>query len=127
LEKIISIGTDLVSIDRIQRAVKRYDVRFLERVYTKREIVESALSSAYLSGRFAVKEAVLKAMRTGLSSGMNWREIETIRDPSGAPKVFLYGAAARRVSEMGGVEVMVSISHERAFALAFVMFLGQSR
>lgn len=127
MEKIVSIGTDLVSIDRIRELMKKYGPRFLDRVYTEREVAESSLSPAYLSGRFAVKEAVLKAMGTGLSAGMNWREIETIREPSGAPMVFLYGEAARRVSEMGGIKVMVSISHERTFALAFVLFLGVSR
>lgn len=125
--QIISIGTDLVSIDRVRELTKKYGDRFLARVYTKREVAESSLSPAYLSGRFAVKEAVLKAMGTGLSGGMNWREIETIREPSGAPMVCLYGEAARRVLEMGGVKVMVSISHERAFALAFVILLGESR
>ncbi len=126
MKNIISIGTDLVSIDRISGLTKKYGDRFLERVYTKREVAESSLSPAYLSGRFAVKEAVLKAIGTGLSAGMSWREIETIREPTGAPMVCLYGEAARRVLGMGGVRIMVSISHERSFALAFVLFLGDA-
>jgi holo-[acyl-carrier protein] synthase len=126
LENIVSIGTDLVSIDRIRELTEKYGNRFLERIYTRREIAESSLSPAYLSGRFAVKEAVLKAMGTGLSSGLNWRDVETIRMPSGAPTVCLYGEAARRVSAMGSGRIMVSISHERAYALAFVVFLGES-
>lgn len=125
LEKIVSIGTDLVSIDRIRGLIGKYGERFLERVYTKREVAESSLSPVHLSGRFAVKEAVLKAMGTGLSGQMSWKDIETIREGSGAPKVNLYGEAAKKVQGMGGIKVMVSISHERAFALAFVLFLGE--
>lgn len=127
LENIVSIGTDLVSVDRIRGVIAKHGSRFLERVYTKREVAESSLSPIYFSGRFAVKEAVLKAMGTGLSAGLSWREIETTREPSGAPMVSLYGEAARRLFEMGGGRVMVSISHERSFALAFVLFLGESR
>jgi holo-[acyl-carrier protein] synthase len=125
LENIVSIGTDLVSIDRIRELTEKYGNRFLERVYTRREIEESSLSPAYFSGRFAVKEAVFKAMGTGLSFGVTWRDVGTIRSPSGAPTVYLYGEAARRVSVMGSGRVMVSISHERAYALAFVLFLGE--
>ncbi len=124
---VISIGTDLVSIQRIDHLLLTYGDRFLERVYTPAEVRESCGSPSYLAGRFAVKEAVLKAIGTGLSEGIRWQDVETTRTSPGAPLVRLQGRAKDRMQSLGGDRVLVSISHEREMAMAFVLITGCPR
>jgi holo-[acyl-carrier protein] synthase len=74
--------------------------------------------AARLSGRFAAKEAVLKALGTGLRAGINWTEVETLPDALGRPIVTLHGEAARRAAQLGITTVLVSISHTGDYAVA---------
>ena len=122
----IKIGTDIVEINRVQSAYKRFGKRFLKRVLTEREIkyVTSDSKSLIqrLAGRFAAKEATSKVLGTGLR-GVYFKEIEIIREPSGAPKIVLHKRALKKAKEKRLINFEVSISHERDFAVAIVVAL----
>src|SRR5215831_5694878 len=97
--RLIGTGIDLVEIDRIRDTYQRHGERFVGRVYTAEErerIAKLADPAPYLAGRWAVKEAVLKVLGTGLTGGITWKDINVLRDPSGAPRVRLAGAARAR-------------------------------
>jgi len=122
--RIIGIGLDIIEIDRIREVYRRHDRRFTERVYTEEErarIAKLKDPAPYLAGRWAVKEAVLKALGTGLTGGISWKDINVVREPSGAPRVILKGAALERARELGIARVLVSITHGRDIAAAQAM------
>jgi holo-[acyl-carrier protein] synthase len=121
---VIGIGVDIVEISRVKELLDRYGVRFLSRVFTEGEsryAMGSVNSAERLAGRFAVKEAVLKALGTGKSAGILWRDIETVRGPGGKPVVHLHGQAVRCIKWKGGGPVHVSIAHDGGKAIAFVI------
>ncbi len=124
---IIKIGTDICQIDRVATAYKRYGKRFLSRVLTKNEIAyvtsEKRNLISRLAGRFAAKEAASKVLGTGLK-GVYFKEIEILREISGAPKIVLHKRAKLKAKKKRLVNFEVSISHERAFAIAVVVGLG---
>jgi holo-[acyl-carrier protein] synthase len=118
---IAGIGVDIVDVARIQALLDRYGDRFLQRVYTETEsgyAMRGANRAERLAGRFAVKEAVMKALGTGKSQGILWRDVETVRGRLGRPEVHLHGEAAKR---RGGGAVHVSITHDGGKAVAFVI------
>jgi len=124
LSAIIGIGVDIVDVSRVERLIARYDVRFLSRVFTENEAryaMGSVNFAERLAGRFAVKEAVLKALGTGKSGGILWQDVETLPGPAGKPVVRLHGQAVRRAKWKGGGTVHVSISHDGGKAIAFVI------
>jgi len=121
---IAGIGVDIVDIPRIQALLDRYGKRFLGRVYTEAETayaMRGANKAERLAGRFAVKEAVMKALGTGKSQGILWRDIETLRARSGKPEVRLHGQAVKWAKLRGGGAVHVSITHDGGKAMAFVI------
>lgn len=119
----MGVGADLVSIDRIRRAVERTGDRFLARVFTsaERDFCQ-ARRKAYecYAARFAAKEAVLKALGTGLS-GCCWQDVEILNDSGGQPLVVLSGGAARAATRRGVDVVLLSLAHEGDRALAFAI------
>ena len=118
---IVGTGIDIVNVARIAGAAERHGDRFLNRVFTPLEAEycwSRGTPEQHLAGRFAVKEAVLKALKTGLTQGILWREVEVDRSPSGEPTVQLSGAAARRAEEMGIARIHVSLSHTGDHAIA---------
>lgn len=131
----IRLGNDIVHIPRIQAAVERFGERFLQRIYTQIERQDcsvvnkstsphsSGLLIPKLAGRWAAKEAVVKALGTGFR-GITWREIEIVRHASGAPQVKLYGQAARQAASWGNYQWRLSISHERDYAIATAILLS---
>jgi len=124
LNAILGIGVDIVDISRVERLIARYDIRFLSRVFTENEsryAMGSANAAERLAGRFAVKEAVLKALGTGKSGGILWQDIETLPGPAGKPVVRLHGQAVRRAKWKGCGSIHVSISHDGGKAIAFVI------
>jgi len=130
MDGILGIGVDIVDIERVKRLLDLYDIRFLSRVFTENEsryAMESVNSAERLAGRFAVKEAVLKALGTGKTGGILWQDIETMRGPSGKPVVRLHGQAVRWVKWKGGGPVHVSISHDAGKAIAFVIIESAGR
>ena len=121
---IIGSGIDLVEIARIQQSVDRYGQRFLDRVYTAAEQVyclRKKKAAESLAARFAAKEAGAKALGTGISFGVNWLEIEVLREPSGRPTVRFHGRAAEIAARLGVSHAALSITHTRDLAMASVV------
>lgn len=124
---IVSIGTDICSYSRVEAAWRRFGDRFVERVLSageQRAFAELAIPNraAYLCKRFAAKEALGKALGTGIGRGISWQHIEVRRRRGEAPQVFLSGAAKARADAMGVARIHLSLSDEKDFALAFVIF-----
>lgn len=117
------VGTDLIEIARVRQAVDRGGRRFLERVFTEGEIAfcEGRRDRfACLAARFAAKEAVFKALGSGLA-GCRWVDVEVRRAAGERPEILLHGTAARLARENGIVSVLVSLSHGREHAVAFAL------
>jgi holo-[acyl-carrier protein] synthase len=120
----LSTGIDLIEIGRLEEAIQRHGKRFLERIYTPRELDEVGRNLASLAGRFAAKEAVSKALGTGIGL-VAWREIEILHGPERAPVLHLHGAAAGRAQDLGLCDWSISISHTRAYAVAVAVGVGE--
>ena len=121
---IIGTGVDLVEIARIAHAMERYGARFLNRVYTSSEqayCLRKRLAAESLAARFAAKEAAAKALGTGIGFGVNWREIEVVRAPSGKPSLRFHGRAAQIATHLGVTNSALSITHSEDLAQAFVI------
>lgn len=116
----ISTGVDLVEIDRFTGAVERHGERFLKRVFTERELEEVGNNLASLAARFAAKEAVSKALGTGIGP-VSWQEVEILRGEARQPLLSLHGAAARLAESLGIHGWSLSLSHTQANAIAFVV------
>ncbi len=124
---ILGSGIDIVAIARIERMFERYGERFLRRLLTPAEqaaALRLANPIPRLAGRFAAKEAVMKALGTGWGAGVNFTQIEVVNDDTGAPTVRLHGAARRRCEALGGRRWHLSISHEREMAVAQAILEG---
>ena len=114
------VGLDIIEIGRIERAIARWGVRFLNRVYTDLEIKFCRNRTPELAVRFAAKEAVMKALGTG-SRGVGWRDIEILPRAGGKPSVYLYGRAKKRAQHLGLDDLGISLSHSRDYAIASVV------
>ena len=122
---IRGIGTDLVLVSRIEAALGRQGERFARRILTPDEFARFAdhgQPARFLAKRFAAKEAIMKALGTGLAGGLSWQHMQIDRDPLGAPVVVLSWAAAQRVADGGGGRMLLSLSDEREQALAFALW-----
>jgi len=117
---MLSVGIDMVEIPRIARALERWGERFLRHVYTVAEQTYCRGRVAELAARFAAKEAISKALGTGMV-GILWTEMEVLGDRRGKPLVRLYGQALARAQELGLTEWAVSLSHTRDSAVAMVV------
>lgn len=115
-----STGVDIIEIPRIAHVVERYGERFLRRVYTEAEQTLYRGRIPELAARFAAKEAISKALGTGIW-GIRWREMEVLPDVRGKPLVYLHGAAAARARALNLRHFAVSLSHSREFAMAVVV------
>ncbi len=111
----MDVGVDIVEIGRVRGALERHEAGFRRRVYSETEWRQCSKSMASLAGRFAAKEAVMKALGVG---GMKFRDIEIVRLPSGKPDVRLSGRMHERAQRLGVVSITVSISHSRENAVA---------
>jgi holo-[acyl-carrier protein] synthase len=121
---IVGSGIDLVEIERIQHSVDRYGARFLDRVFTPAEqayCLRKRASAESLAARFAAKEAAAKALGTGISHGVNWLEIEVVREPGGRPSVVFHGRAAQFAARLGAARTALSLTHTAALAMASVV------
>ena len=121
---MIAVGTDIVKIDRIQAVVERQGERFVQRILAPAEVAEYRASSRalhLLAKRFAAKEAVAKALGTGIGRGVSWQDILIHHDSNGAPLVTLSGGALEVASRRGGDQVLVSLSDEDAYVVAFAV------
>jgi holo-[acyl-carrier protein] synthase len=123
---VIAIGLDATDLARIAQLLERYGDRFLRRVFTPGEIAYCTRRRdpvPHLAGRFAVKEAAMKALGTGHARGVIWTDVEVIRR-GGPPQLQLHGAAARRADTMTVRRSLVTITHSETIAIAQVMLLG---
>jgi len=126
---ILGIGTDIVSTTRLERMVEAYGDRFLQRVFTRREVETAerrATLAERLATRFAAKEACMKALGTGWRGGVHFTQIEVRKHPSGMPELVLTGAAQEQAEAMGVQRIYVSLSHESDFAMAVVILEGNA-
>jgi holo-[acyl-carrier protein] synthase len=122
---IIGIGIDTIELARIAGVLERYPERFLNRIYTESEREYFRRWSdpvPRVAGRFAVKEAAMKALGTGWSRGVRWRDIEVARHPSGKPELRLHGEARRIFSALGASAAHCTITHSKDHAMAVVIF-----
>ena len=126
---IIGIGVDLVELERIAHILARHRRRFVERICRPDECERRQGDALvqHVGGLFAAKEAVLKALGTGWREGLRFRDVEIHKSEHGAPLVSLHDAAQARAEALGVDSVHVSISHERAYAVAFAILEGVSR
>src|SRR6185369_4798083 len=128
MPNIIGLGVDLTEIPRIISTIERYGTRFLQRIFTEGEIaycMRRRHAAIHFAGRFASKEAAMKALGTGHSQGVLWRDIEVVRQPGGPPQLKLHGGAARRFAKIGGRTSQLSISHTDTLAFAQAIILGE--
>ena len=126
MANIIGIGLDTTDIDRISDTIDRFGDRFLQRIFTEGEIAYCArrrVPAIHFAGRFAAKEAAMKALGTGRSRGVLWRDVEVVR-VGGPPQLRLHGGAARRFAAMGGRSSLLTITHSDELAMAQVLLLG---
>ena len=121
---IVGLGTDLIEIARIERSLQRFGEAFLRRVYTAGEIaycMAKKNSAESLAARFAAKEAGAKALGTGISRGVSWREFEVRRNPGQRPELHLSGRAGQIADGLGIRRLSLSLTHSREFAMAVVI------
>ena len=126
-DAIIGIGIDIEEVARVDGLVRRYGDRFLERVFTEGEAAYSRrrrFPGQHLTARFSAKEATMKALGTGHSRGVSWRDVEVVRQ-GGPPQLELHGGARRRFEALGATGALLTITHSRDLAMAQVVLLGR--
>ncbi len=119
---MIALGTDILEVARIEAVVARLGDKFVRRILTPTEQGEYAASQQsvrLLAKRFAAKEAIAKALGTGIGRGVSWQDIEVHHDSHGAPVVHLSGGAAEVVKRRGGTAMLLSLADEQAYVVAF--------
>lgn len=126
---IIGIGMDATEIERVERAIVRFGDRFLRRVFTDGEIAYATRRrnpAPHFAGRFAAKEAAMKALGTGHSQGVLWKDIEVVRQ-GGPPQLQFHGGAARRFALLKAGGALLTITHSETLAIAQVLLVGPDR
>src|SRR5947209_7270455 len=121
---IVGTGVDLAEVDRIRQAIARFGRRFIERIYTPGEIAyveRKANRFERYAGRFAAKEAGMKAIGTGWKRGVRWHDFEVTNLVSGKPTLKLHGIAADIAAKLGVKSVALSITHTAQQGMAFVI------
>src|SRR3984893_16075543 len=125
MANIIGLGIDATDIHRIAGTLTRYGERFMHRIFTDGEVAyctRRRMPAIHFAGRFAAKEAAMKALGTGHTQGVLWRDIEVVRH-GGPPQLRLQGGAQRRFVAMGGGSSLLTITHTDTLALAQVLIL----
>ncbi|MBX3740024.1 MAG: holo-ACP synthase [Akkermansiaceae bacterium] len=125
--RIHGIGIDVVEVDRIESAIARHGEPFLSRLFTDAERAYCAAqkrAGLHYAARFAAKEAVSKALGTGIGGEAGWLDLEIVRDPSGAPKLALHGTAAEYATGRGISEIQISLTHAKDYAAANAVAVG---
>jgi holo-[acyl-carrier protein] synthase len=120
---MIRTGIDIIELDRFNLLILRYQYRFLKRIFTKNELLQIGNNVSSLSVRFAAKEAVVKALGTGIGE-VSWQDIEILRGGKGEPVLRLYGGAQRIADQQGLKNWSVSLSHTQNIAAAVVVAMN---
>jgi holo-[acyl-carrier protein] synthase len=126
MSTIIGLGMDATDIPRIAATIERYGDRFVHRIFTDGEVAYCTRRkepAIHFAGRFAAKEAAMKALGTGHTQNVLWKDVEVVRQ-GGPPRVVFHGGAARRFTAIGGQSSLLTITHSDALALAQVLLLG---
>ena len=127
---VVGIGTDIIECLRIAQMIERHGELFIERVYTPHEIrycQSRKQATQHFAGRWAAKEAILKALGTGWRRGIGWRDIEVRNQPGGRPVVGLRGGARDVLEQLNIREMLISISHCRSHAVAYALAIGRDK
>ena len=119
----LATGVDLIEIARIKEVIARHGKHYLERIYTPAELAYCGKRAESLAGRFAAKEAVAKALGSGIGD-VTWKEIEVLGDEQNAPTLTLHGMAEQRAKDLELTTWSVSISHSQSHSVAFVVAIG---
>ena len=130
MPEILGIGTDITECLRIARMIERHGELFVNRVYTPEEIKycqSRKQATQHFTGRWAAKEAILKALGTGWRRGITWCDVEVRNEPGGRPVVAVRGGAKEVVEQLGIAEILVSISHCRNYATATAIAVGKGK
>ena len=130
MSEIIGIGTDITECLRIARMIERHGELFINRVYTAEEIrycQNRKQATQHFTGRWAAKEAIMKALGTGWRRGISWRDIEIRNEPGGKPVVAVRGGVKDVVEHLGIGQILVSISHCRSHATALAVAVGKEK
>jgi len=125
---IKGIGIDIIEIERIRGVIEKHGDHFYERIFTPKEIAyckaKKKNALLHFAGRFAAKEAAVKALGTGFSGGIAWTDIEILNECSGRPVMTFSGKAAAAYAATGGTTTHVSISHSKGYAASQVVIEG---
>lgn len=119
VDMIYGIGTDIIEIFRVEKAISRYGQKFLDRIFTENEqayCLKHKMSARHFSGRFAAKEAIVKALGTGIGKEVNWTDIEILNDANGKPHAALSPSIQAKFPSLN---LEISMSHCKEYAVAF--------
>ena len=121
----IAIGTDILEIERLKQLFDRQGEKFAQRILTPEEftrfdsMTDESAQLGYLAKRWSAKEAIAKALGTGIAKGVGWQQMAVLNDDQGAPYVVLSGVALDRLQDIGGHKVLISVSDERHYCVAY--------
>lgn len=121
---VVGIGIDVIQNERIAHSLERFPDRFVARIYTEQETAYCKgrpRPELHFAARFAAKEAAFKALGTGWSGGVRWKDVEVKRLASGQPELHLYGAALERATSIGAKRFVVSLTHDQTISAAVVV------
>lgn len=121
---VLGVGTDLIEVERVRSSLEQHGDRFLEKVFTpvEREYCQGMADPVpHLAARFAAKEAIAKAFRTGIGGEFGWRDAGIENGPAGDPVVLLSDKGSALLAERGGCEILVSLSHVSTMAIAMAV------
>ena len=122
----LAVGTDIVEIQRIAKVIARQGDQFVQRIPCETEQAEYQRlnqSAAFLAKRFAAKEAVAKALGTGIGRGVSFQNIQVVNNELGAPAIELSGGAAEAMKSLGGTKLLISLADEQQYAVAYVILI----
>jgi holo-[acyl-carrier protein] synthase len=122
---IVGTGVDLAEVPRIRASIERFGDKFVQRIYTPREIAyveRKANRYERFAARFAAKEAGMKALGTGWRHGVRWQDFEVANLPSGRPTLNLHGIARSYADKLGVKQISLSLTHTAEYGLAYVVF-----
>ncbi len=120
---MLAVGVDMIELARIERGIARHGDRFMRRFFTEQEIGYCNGRISSLAGRFAIKEAVGKALGTGIGD-INWTDVEVVCDGRGKPELHLHNRASTLAASQGWAQWDISLSHTNTHAIGFVVAMG---